>query len=59
MPTYTYRCIDCGEVLEVFQKMSDLPLKVCPECRGELKKEITGGNFQLKGKGWYKDGYSK
>ena len=40
------------------QKMSDLPLKKCPDCGGKLLKKLSATAFQLKGGGWYKDGYS-
>jgi putative FmdB family regulatory protein len=54
MPIYEYRCASCGHQLEAIQKMSDEPLKDCPACgKADLKKLISAGGFQLKGKGWY------
>lgn len=54
MPTYEYRCQQCGHQLEAWQKMSDEPLKTCPECKKDtLQKQISATNFQLKGTGWY------
>ncbi len=54
MPIYVYRCEACGAELEVLQKVSDAPLKDCPECdAGRLRKQITAAGFQLKGSGWY------
>lgn len=38
MPTYQYRCTECGEDLEAVQKFSDAPLTVCPTCGGHLRK---------------------
>ena len=32
MPTYVYECCSCGKVSEVFQSMSDEPLKKCEKC---------------------------
>lgn len=29
MPTYQYRCTNCGQELEVVQRFSDDPLTVC------------------------------
>lgn len=58
MPVYEYECSDCKNVLEVQQKMAEEPLTVCPECEGTLKKLISTSSFQLKGGGWYADGYS-
>jgi putative FmdB family regulatory protein len=46
MPTYDYECKDCGaEVSDVFQKVTDPELTVCPKCFSEsgLFKVITGG----------------
>jgi len=43
MPTYDYECHRCGRTFEVFQKISDAPLKECPECKGEVKRMIGAG----------------
>jgi putative FmdB family regulatory protein len=58
MPVYEYECPKCEKILEVQQKMTDEPLSVCPECGGNVKKLISRSSFQLKGGGWYADGYS-
>lgn len=58
MPLYLYDCEKCHKSHEVIQKFSDPLLKKCPSCGGKLKKRITSTAFQLKGGGWYKDGYS-
>jgi putative FmdB family regulatory protein len=40
--------------MEALQKMSDEPLKVCPNCnKPALKKQVTAAAFRLKGGGWY------
>ena len=58
MPIYEYRCPDCGHEFEQLQRMSDDPIKVCPECGAEqVKKMISRSSFVLKGGGWYKDHY--
>jgi len=61
MPTYEYRCSNCGEELETFQKMSDEPLAECPKCKKEtLQRIVSGGAGVLyKGEGWYVTDYSK
>ncbi len=54
MPIYEYRCNDCGHDAEVLQKVSEDPLKLCPNCGHEsLVKLISAAGFQLKGTGWY------
>lgn len=54
MPIYPYVCTACGHEFDSLQKISDDPLKDCPEC-GEprLRKRLTAPSFQLKGTGWY------
>jgi len=54
MPTYEYKCTKCEEIFEIFQKMTDVPLKECPVCGGELQKVISGGiGIIFKGSGFY------
>ena len=57
MPIYEYRCASCGKTLEVIQKIGDKPLTRCTECSGKLEKLISRSAFQLKGGGWYNEGY--
>lgn len=54
MPIYAYKCGSCGFAKDVLQKLSDVPLTVCPSC-GEpaFTKQLTAAGFQLKGSGWY------
>ena len=58
MPVYEYECESCQKVIEAQQRMSDAPLTVCAACGGHLKKLVSISSFQLKGRGWYADGYS-
>lgn len=58
MPIYEYECRECQNVVEQWQSISDDPLSTCPECSGEMSKLISSSSFQLKGGGWYADGYS-
>ncbi len=58
MPTYTYRCHQCGYLFEVWQKITDGPISTCPKCGGSVKKIITEGpGFILKGSGFYATDY--
>ncbi|MDR0322172.1 MAG: FmdB family transcriptional regulator [Treponema sp.] len=54
MPTYEYECKSCSHTFEVFQSMSDAPLKDCPECGKEIRRLIFGGTGVIfKGSGFY------
>ena len=53
MPTYQYRCNDCGHDLEVVQKFSDPSLTECPTCEGELRKVFNAVGVVFKGSGFY------
>lgn len=54
MPIYEYQCQACQHQLEALQKMSDAPLKECPECKEQaLSKVISAPGFRLAGGGWY------
>ncbi len=54
MPTYEYKCTKCGHTFELFQKMSDNPVKECPQCKGLVKRLIgTGAGTIFKGSGFY------
>jgi len=59
MPFYEYQCSNCGHTLEELQKMSDPPLKKCPNCgKNTLQKLIgTGGGLIFKGSGFYLTDY--
>ena len=43
MPTYEYECTACGHLFEVFQNMSDKPVRKCPECGKRVRRLISGG----------------
>ena len=54
MPIYEYRCGSCNHETEALQKLSDAPLRDCPECgQPAMIKKISAAGFQLKGTGWY------
>jgi putative FmdB family regulatory protein len=54
MPTYEYECKKCGHNFEVFQSMSDEPLKQCVKCGNEVRRLIFGGaGIIFKGSGFY------
>jgi putative FmdB family regulatory protein len=54
MPFYEYQCKNCGHDLEAMQKISDPPLKKCPQCgKTQLQRLMSAPVFRLKGGGWY------
>ena len=54
MPIYEYQCHACQHAFDKRQKMSDAPLKQCPECgQNKVDKLVSAAAFQLKGTGWY------
>jgi putative FmdB family regulatory protein len=54
MPIYEYRCAACGHQLEALQKISEGPLRKCPECKKlKLQRLMSAPSFRLKGGGWY------
>lgn len=55
MPTYEYRCKDCGQHLEVVQSFRDDPLTECPTCTGTLKKVFQPVGIAFKGTGFYRN----
>lgn len=58
MPTYDYKCNDCGITFELFQPMSAEPIRNCPECNGSVKRLIGAGAGPIfKGSGFYQTDY--
>lgn len=54
MPIYEYQCQKCAHHLEALQKISDKPLRECPECgRHTLTRLMSAPMFRLAGSGWY------
>ena len=62
MPLYDFGCEECGpseELLLSSSGSSEITL-TCPKCGNETMRRQDGlSSFQLKGGGWYKDGYTK
>lgn len=63
MPIYLWKCLSCGETIEVLQKHDD----PAPQCENIKCKDSSAGmikvigrtSFILKGGGWASTGYSK
>jgi putative FmdB family regulatory protein len=54
VPTYQYRCTQCGNELEVVQKFTDAALSECDECHGALRKVYNAVGVVFKGSGFYR-----
>ncbi|HOO72887.1 MAG TPA: zinc ribbon domain-containing protein [Spirochaetota bacterium] len=59
MPTYEYKCIECGHKFEKFQMMTDEPVKTCEKCGAPVRKLFGTGGVIFKGSGFYVNDYKK
>jgi putative FmdB family regulatory protein len=54
MPTYAYRCQNCGSEFEKVQKFADNPVRKCPVCgKGPVRRLLQPAAIVFKGSGWY------
>lgn len=56
MPVYEFECKN-GHITEEIVKMGTDEIK-CTECREKAQRIISLCSFELKGGGWYSDGYA-
>lgn len=55
MPTYEYRCKNCGHEFDIVQSFSDDSLTECPSCHEQTLKKVFGNvGITFKGSGFYK-----
>ncbi len=58
MPTYEYKCLPCGVVLEVSHKFHDDESVECINCKKPMTKGFGGGvGIHFKGTGFYETDY--
>ena len=59
MPTYDYECDACEHTWELFQRISEDPVKACPECKKKKARRLfgTGAAIMFKGSGFYETDY--
>ena len=59
MPTYEYECASCNKTFELFQSITEKPIRRCPTCRsGKVRRLIgAGAGFLFKGSGFYQTDY--
>jgi len=48
MPTYDFKCRDCGEVSEVFVRSFNSKVR-CPKCGGENMERLFSSSFKVIG----------
>ena len=59
MPIYEYRCKECQQVFEEWQKDFAEHEFSCPVCGGASERLISNTSFVLKGGGWYVTDYGR
>ena len=59
MPTYDYECDACQHTWELFQRITEDPVKSCPECKKRKARRLfgTGAAIMFKGSGFYETDY--
>ena len=59
MPTYEYVCAE-GHAFDLVQRMSDKPVRKCPQCGAKAERKLSGGaGLIFKGSGFYITDYGK
>jgi putative FmdB family regulatory protein len=53
MPTYEYLCRTCSHRFETWQRMTEEPLSICPECGGHIRRVLYPAGVIFKGSGFY------
>lgn len=60
MPTYEYHCAGCRKNFDLFQSMTEAPIKKCPKCRKAVTRLFgTGAGIVFKGSGFYHTDYKR
>lgn len=59
MPTYEYKCPQCGTEFEAVQKMTAKPGAKCPACGGKAERQLSASGFVFKGSGFYITDYKR
>jgi putative FmdB family regulatory protein len=61
LPTYSYRCTECGTAFDIQQAFTDDSLTVCPQiingvpCGGQLRKLFHAVGVSFSGSGFYRN----
>jgi putative FmdB family regulatory protein len=54
LPTYSYKCTECGTAFDIQQSFTDDSLTVCPNCEGKLRKVFNAIGVTFNGSGFYR-----
>ncbi len=57
MPLYTYKCKNCGKVVEKFHKMSANGAEKCEDCGADTLRVFLPTGIIFKGSGFYSTDY--
>jgi putative FmdB family regulatory protein len=55
VPTYSYKCTECGTAFDIHQAFTDDTLTECPNCGGKLRKVFTAIGVTFNGSGFYRN----
>ena len=59
MPTYEYKCRNCGNEFELRQGFDSAPTIDCPSCGHISTRQISSVPVIFKGSGWYVTDYGR
>jgi putative FmdB family regulatory protein len=54
VPTYDYRCRQCGHITEVIHSMTEDGPATCERCGGQLQRILHPAGIIFRGSGFYK-----
>lgn len=58
MPIWDFKCTQCDSTFEAFVPSSERDNVRCPTCNVKTEVQLGASSFNLKGKDWYKGGFS-
>ncbi len=60
MPTYSYECVKCAHVFDIFHSMTKTPRVKCEKCRSKCQRLFgAGAGIIFKGSGFYETDYKQ
>jgi putative FmdB family regulatory protein len=55
LPTYSYKCTECGTAFDIQQAFTEDSLTECPNCGGKLRKVFSAVGVTFNGSGFYRN----